>query len=60
MLTSNYFVRCLIVSLMECTSWYVTIVRGHPNLVRIYSYINFVIISTILVLSVFASTHLIT
>jgi hypothetical protein len=34
-------------------------VNGHPNLVRIYSYRNLVVTTTILVLSAFASTQLV-
>jgi hypothetical protein len=35
------------------------IVKGHPNLVNMHSYRNFVEIITILVLNIFASTHLV-
>jgi hypothetical protein len=34
-------------------------VRGHPNLVRIYSYINLAVIIVVLVIGAFASTHLV-
>ncbi len=44
---------------MKCTPWFITMVKGHPNLVNICSYTNLAVITTILVLSAFASTHLV-
>jgi len=44
---------------MKCIPWFVTIVRGHPNLVKIYSYKNLTITTIVLVLSAFTSTHLV-
>jgi hypothetical protein len=44
---------------MKCTPWFVTMVRGHPNLVIIHSYKNLAVIIVILVMSAFASTHLV-
>jgi len=42
-------VRCFIISLMKCTPSFVIMVNGHLNLVKIYSYKNLTIITTILV-----------
>ncbi len=35
------------------------IINGHPNLVKIHSYKNFDVITTVFVLNVLASTHLV-
>jgi hypothetical protein len=34
-------------------------VNGHPNLVRIYSYVNLVVTIAVLVLNTFAFTHIV-
>jgi hypothetical protein len=44
---------------MKCIPWSIIMVNGHPNIVKVYSYKNLVVTITILVLSAFASTHLV-
>ncbi len=43
----------------EMNSLIMPIVKGHPNLVNMHSYINFATITIILVFNALASTHLV-
>jgi hypothetical protein len=49
----------MMASLIKWTPWSMTIVKGHPNLVNMHSYINFVVITIVLILNALASTHLV-
>jgi hypothetical protein len=44
---------------MKCIPRSITMVNGHPNMVRVYSYKNLAITIAILVMSAFAYTHLV-
>jgi hypothetical protein len=54
----KWFTKCEKVSLMKCIPWSVTRVRKHPNLVKMHSYNNLVITTTIMVCNALASTPL--
>jgi len=46
-------------SLMKWAPWFVTRVKGHPNLVSMHSYRNFVVIVVALIFNVLTSTYLV-
>jgi hypothetical protein len=47
------------VLLMKCMPWFETIVRGHPNLVKMHSYKNLAITTIVLESNALASIHLV-
>ena len=56
----NYFVNATIVLLIKCDPWSLIRVNGQPNLVIMFSYMNFVATSLERVSTGYASSHLVT
>ena len=56
----NWSVKCLIVLLIKCVPWSLINVRGHPNRVMMFSYINLAATSLEHVSAGSVSAHLVT